>query len=50
MIIRKSDLTNEAIDMGVWDALCEAAGIEPERDEYLSDHQEINIDRIEGEE
>lgn len=45
MVIRRSDLTNEALDLGVWDALCEAAGIEPE---HYRD-QEINITSIEGE-
>lgn len=27
MVIRKSDLTNEAIELGIWEALLEEAGI-----------------------
>jgi hypothetical protein len=45
MVIRRSDLTNEAQEIGIWNALCEAAGIEPEYDR----NQEITITRIEGE-
>jgi len=47
MVLRKSDLTDYAIEIGVWDSLCEVAGIENDTN---NDEQEINIDRIEGEE
>jgi hypothetical protein len=46
MVIRLSDLTEEAQRIGVWSALCEVAGIEPDYDK----DQEINITKIEGEE
>ena len=46
MVLRKDDLTDYAINLGVWTSLCEAAGIEPEDDL----DQEIRITSIEGEE
>lgn len=39
--LRKSDFTNEAIEIGLWDALLESAGISPEADR--ADDVEIEI-------
>ncbi len=30
MILRKSDLTKAALELGIWDSLCEKAGIDPD--------------------
>lgn len=46
VVIRRSDLTEQAIHIGIWDAICETAGVEPEHDR----DQEITITKIEGEE
>jgi len=46
MVLRQSDLSEEALLDGKWDTICECAGIEPDYDR----DQEINIVRIEGEE
>lgn len=29
VIIRKSDLTDYALQLGVWEALCDLAGVDP---------------------
>lgn len=30
-ILNKTDFTDYAINLGVWDALCEKAGVDPKR-------------------
>lgn len=41
MIIRKDDLTNESINIGLWSSLCEFAGISVE--ESFNEEIEIEI-------
>jgi len=44
MIIRKSDLTNEAQDLGIWNTLLELAGVMITEDD--DDDQEIEITSV----
>ena len=47
MIIVRSDLTEQAIDIGMWNTLCEMAGVSPDEDFGLpSDKDEIEFDII----
>jgi hypothetical protein len=41
MIIRESDLTAEAKNIGIWTSLCEMAGYD-----NPADVEEINIDKV----
>jgi hypothetical protein len=45
MIIRKSDLTSSALQLGMWETLCEMAGLGSLEDSGLpSENDEIEIE------
>jgi hypothetical protein len=45
MIIRKSDFTVHAIELGMWETLCEMAGLDSLEDSGLpSENDEIELD------
>ncbi len=35
MIIQKSDLTQYAIELGIWDELCEMTGVDPKEADQI---------------
>jgi hypothetical protein len=41
MIMRKEDLTDNAVDLGLWSSLCKIAGVEARREE---DGDDIEIE------